>query len=332
MDRQTYRQINIAQVLSQAFPEAASTDNVTYSIYDLDDNAQDVAATAMTYETGVVWTAAWTPNQGNTYLITYTNTTQNVSHYEYVKVIGQIIGSPSASGSGSTLAVLRKALLIQLDEWSTTSGNDLTGDASLGDIVTKCLNKALQKIYSQLKSSKYLQAYGSTSLATTADQAYIELSAISDMDEIVAIKDATYQRTLVWIPPYDYFKYVPDPSTDQGVPDHYTRIFNRIYLTPRPTGVITYTTEYMKIYGDLSGDSDTALIPAKFNHWIYAEAEVEFYKTLDPYNVPSIVLAERDRCREIGMADALSGFDQELVSDSHWRAKHRTPERDYLVP
>lgn len=332
MDRNTYRLVNQAQVLAQAFPGANSADSVVISIYDLDDNAADVSLAAMTYETGVTWSYSWTPTENHFYLVDFYNQTMDVHHYEYVKVTGELTGTPGGSGVGSTLAVLRKAFLIQLDQWSTTSGNDLSGDASLGDIATKCLNKALQKIYSLLKSSKYLQAYGSTSLVSTVDQAYIALSAISDLDEVVSVQDSSNDYSLVYMQPYDYFRYVPDPAADTGTPTHYTRVFNRIYLNPRPTEAITYTTQYQKNYADLSGDSDVALIPSKYNYWIYAEAEVEFYKTLDPYNIPSIVLDERNRNREIAMADALSRFNEMIVSDSHWFRGERTPERDYERP
>src|SRR3990167_1683402 len=140
-----------------------------------------------------------------------------------------------ANGLGSTLTVLRKTFLIVLDEWRTPSGTDLTGDASLGDVATKCLNKALQKIYSLLKSSKYLSAYSSTNLVSVSGQDFIELTGIADLDEIVAMKDTVRNYALTFITNEDYFNHVPNPANDQGPPDFYTRIKNRVYLTPRPT-------------------------------------------------------------------------------------------------
>lgn len=313
MDRNTYRQVDLAQVLTQAFPDAGSGDSVLITIYNLDANTTDVNAVAMTYEAGVAWTYAWTPVLQNNFIITYNNATQGVSHYEYVKVVGTTNITPAGSSLGSTLTVLRKAFLIQIDNYNA---NDLSGDASSGDLAVKSINKALQKIYSMVKDEKFMEAYPSTSLVSVTNQDYINLSAISDLDDIKSITDTTNLYPLKYIPFWKYREWSPDPSIVTGVPTHYTKLFERVYLYPRPSSAITYTTDFVKIYGDLSNDGDQALLPSKYNYWIYAEAEVEWYKMQDPYNIPQIVITERQRCYDIALADIMSGFNENLQAES----------------
>ena len=315
--RNTYRIVDIAQTLLQSFPGANSGDSVRVSVYDITDNALDVDRVAMTFESGVTWSYAITFSQNNYYLATYTNETLDVSFFEYIKVEGSLQGVAGGSGTGTTLSNLRSRFLRLVDSYNA---NDLTGVNSSGDIADLCLNNGLQLIYSQLKASKFLQGYASTSLVSVAAQAYIELSGISDLDEIASMKDTANNISLQWVPPWVYFDDIPDPADDTGTPFQYTRIFNRVYLRPRPTSAITYTTEYIKNYARLSADADQALIPAKYDDWIYKEAKVQWYQHLEPENVGVIGLAikERDEARSIYLGDALAGFNEVMVSESHW--------------
>jgi hypothetical protein len=331
MERNTYRQINQAQVLLQAFPEAQSGDAPVVTIYDVDDAATDVNQTAMTAVSGVTWKYAWTPTEAHNYLITYTNPQQdNVSHYEYVKVSGEIAGVPGGAGIGSTLAVLLKAFLIQLDNYSATDAAS-GGDGSSRDLGIKCLNKALQKIYSTVKDSKFMEAYPSTALVSVSGTDYIALSGITDLDDILNLMDTTYFYKLTRIPFWRYRLLAPDPSVITGIPTHYARLFNRIYLYPRPSAAITYTTDYVKTYAELSADADVALLPSKYNYWIYAEAEVEWYKMQDPYNIPQIVLTERQRCEELATKDIYSGFNENYVSDSIFGRQEIRRRSNYTI-
>lgn len=326
MERNTYRVVNQAQTLLQAFPDAQSGDTVVITIYDVDDAAVDVNAVAMTFVSDVSWKYAWTPTQNNNYIVTYTNQTQNVSHYEYVKVSGELAGVPGGSGVGSALSVLRKAFLIQIDNYNS---GDLTGDASSGDLATKSINKALQKIYSMCKDEKFMEAYPSTSLVSVVSQDYIALSGITDLDEVLSIQDTTNNYRLVYIPFYKYRQWAPNPALIPGTPTHYTKLFERIYLYPRPSAIVTYTTDYIKSYAELSADADVALLPSKYNYWIYAEAEVEWYKMQDPYNIPQIVLTERQRCYDIALADIMSGFNENLESEGIFFRQNDRPRNMY---
>ena len=313
MERSEFFNLNIANTLLQSFPGSSQSDTVVITIYDVGNSTTDVSAAAMTAIGNDSWKYSWTPDNTGVYLIKFHNTTIDVANYLYASVVGMTAPSASGSLSGSTLTVLQKEFLIGIDNYNS---DDLTGDGSSGDLATKSLNKALQIIYSIIKDSKYMKAYPSTALATTANQDYIDLGAVTDMDEIEDIADPTNIYKLLKIPYWRYKEWSPDPSSVTGTPTHYARLFNRIYLYPRPTTVITYNTTYVKIYGDLSSGSDQALIPSKYNYWIYAEAEVQWYKMEDPNAVPAIVISERDRMQEIALKDILSAFNENNVAES----------------
>ena len=289
---------------------------MVYSIYDIDDATADVSNSAMTSVTENLFKASWTPAESHNYRVDYFNRTLDVHFYEYVKVTGSITGAPSGSSAGSTLTVLRTRLLKLLDNYNA---NDLTGTNSSGEVADLCINDALQLIYSIIKSTRHMEGYVSTSLASVADQDYIEISGISDADEIRAIRDTTNDYTLVEITPDQYFRLSPDRSNSTGVPTNYCRLFNRVYLFPRPSDAITYSTEYIKLVARLSADGDQAGIPSKFDDWILKEARVIWFIMEDPRNMPPIIVSERDMAREIYLADMMSGFDLTLQVQSNFR-------------
>lgn len=317
MDRNTSRLINETHILAQAFPLSASGDNVVISIYDLNDNAVDVNAVAMTFENGVTWSYSWTPTEAHTYYVDYYHVGQDVHHYEYVRVSGAISQSPSATSGGTTLANLRTRFLKFIDNYNA---NDLTGTNSSGDVADLYINEALQTIYQDIKNTRYLDAYESTALLSVANQRYINLSAITDLDEIFAIKDEDNQIVLQEVSPWRIFFEVADPDSRTGTPYRYARVFDRIYLDPVPTSVITYTTPYKKTYARLASDSDQALIPFKYDPWIYAEARVLWLMGEDPSNIAAIGLAqkERERVRDIALADLGSQFNSPRQAGSHF--------------
>lgn len=315
MDRSSIRLVNVAAILVQAFPNSSSGDNVVITIRDIDDATNDVSQASMTYDSGVSWKYSWTPTDAHLFQIDYWNATLDVHYYEYALVGGTPSASLVGSGSGSTLTVLRTKFLKLIDNYNA---NDLTGTNSSGEIADLCLNDALQLIYSRLKASRYLQAYGSTSLASVVDQAYINLSGIADLDEIVSMKDTTNDVVLYGFPAERYFREVPDPSASTGTPYRFCRIFNRVYLDPRPTAAITYTTEYIKVYPALSSGSDQALIPSKFDDWIMKEARVIWWMMEEPRDIPPIIVKERDEAREIYEGDALSNTHMTLQSSSYF--------------
>lgn len=327
MDARTYRINNTAQTLLQDFPQGSSSDTVVISIYDVDDGAYDYQNVAMTSVKGTTWKYSWTPTQGHVFEIDYWNQTLDVHYFEYAYVVGQVPVPVSGSVGGSTLVTLRKEFLIQIDQYNA---NDLSGDSSSGDQANKAINKALQKCYQLIRDSRFMQAYPTTSLVSTSGQDYIDLGAVTDLDEIISLQDTTNIVKLVKIPWHKYRTMAPDPSQMTGVPYYYSRLFNRIYLLPRPSSAITYTAEYIKIYSELSADADQALIPSMYNYWIYSEAEVEWYKMQDANNIPQIVLTERAENREIALKSIMSAFNENYQSESNFGRNIRRTRVDQL--
>ena len=317
MERSQYFLIGQTHTLLQSFPQSSQADSVSIIIYDVTNSATDVN-TSMTAIGNNSWKYDWTPGGSNTYLIKFRNSTIDVDYYLYAIVSGEVVGVPGGSGSGSTLTTLRSEFLKLIDNYN---GNDLTGTNSSGELADLNLNLALQTIYSDIKNSRYLDAYASTGLVSTASQAYIELSAISDLDDLFAIKDTTNQYTLEEIPAWKYFLERPNPSNVSGTPYRFCRISNRVYLDPVPTSAITYTTQYKKTYAYLTTGSDVALIPAKFNPWIYAEARVGWLIGEDINATGAIQIAqlERERVRDIFLSDIGSQFARASQSTSAFR-------------
>lgn len=321
MERNTYRLIDVAQTLLQAFPLGANTDTVVISIYDVDDAAMDVSQSAMTTVTGNQWKYSWTPSQNHNFVVDYWNQTLDVHDYEYIQVVGSLTGVPGGSGTGSMLSTLRTRFLKLIDNFNA---NDLTGTNSSGEVADLCINEALQEIYAQLKASRYLEAYGSTALISVSGQDYIELSGITDLDEIKSIKDTTNNLTLFYISAADYFFQIPNPANVSGTPYRFCRIFNRVYLTPRPDSAITYTTEYIKNYARLSSDSDRALIPGQYDNWIYAEAKVLWLEMEDSSNVTAIREAKLERAekRDLYMGAIMAQFGRNSQAQSNFRSPY----------
>jgi len=164
-----------------------------------------------------------------------------------------------------------------------------------------------------------------TSLASTAAQDYIELAAIGDLDDITNLTETTNNIKLIRIPFYRYRELSPDPSQTSGTPVHYTRLFDRIYLSPRPASAIEYTADYVKIITDLSAGADTALIPAKYNYWIYAESHVFWAIQEDPEAiavVQNLKLHARDMA-QVATGDIEASFDEAIEPDWHFGAPER---------
>ena len=313
--RTTYRNVNEAQVLANEWQLGESSNSVKVTIYNMDSNAVDTASTAMTNETGGLFSYSWTPTSSATYRIDYYNETLDSHDYEVTMVRGSATTTPSGGSGGSTLTTLRNKFLKLIDNYNAA---DLSGTNSSGQVADLCINAALQTIYSQIKQSRYLDAYASTALVSVASQAYINLSGISDLDDLFAIKDTDNQYTLEEIPTWKYFVERPDPTQSTGTPYRFCRIFNRIYLDPIPTAVITYTTQYKKLYPELSSDSDQALIPTKFDRWIIDEARVIWLMGEDPNAVSAIQIAqsERDKVADICLSDIASQFARASRSES----------------
>lgn len=322
MDRNEYVTVSQPKIILQGIPGSTSTDNVVINIYNATTSAVDTASTAMTFVNGATWKYAWTPATNGFYVADVWDKTIDVHDYIYFNVVGSIAGTPSAAGTGSTLTTLIAKFLKAIDNYNANDIDPTVANSS-GEIAKICLNNGLQTIYAQIKDSKFMHAYPTTALVTTPGQSWIDLGAVSDIDEIETIQDQTNNITLLSFSAWKYFFEIPNPAQSTGTPFRYARVFNRIYLDPRPTATITYNCFYIKNFADLSAGSDQALIPSKYDPWIIEEARVQWLMMEDITNSGAISEAksERESARQFFLADVMSQFDKVSQTQSHWTRK-----------
>ena len=317
MERSEYFTPNATHILLQSFPLTSSGNDVVISVYDINDANLDVNEASMTFVVGESWKYSWSaPNQGNTYLITFHDKNLDVKYFLYAR-----LGTPAVAGAGSnagsTLTVLQKEFLLSIDEYNA---DDLSGDGSVGDRATACINQALQKMYSIVKDTRYLAAYPSTAITTTSSQNYIELSGISDLDEVEQVHEVTNDIVLKKLPYWRIREINIDDSTNTGNPTFYSRLFNRLYFSPTPSSALNLTIQYRKLISDLSSGSDQSALPSKFNYWIYAEAHICWQRMQDIGDTASLqnIVAIAEDARTSALEDIRSEFDSIDVSDSNF--------------
>lgn len=199
----------------------------------------------------------------------------------------------------------------------TVSDTDTDQD-TLGERARICLNLALQRIYALIKESKYLEAYPKTTLASTINQAFIDLDPEAELDDIEAITEQTstqirlVRRSWSW-----YRSNLPAPAQTTGDPTYYIRRGNRIYLAPTPSSVRTYTIDFRKYTGDLKLPSDLPLLPTQYNNWIVSEARVDWYMMEDPSSVPEQALLQQADARAAAIDSILNSYDKNIQAGSN---------------
>lgn len=223
--------------------------------------------------------------------------------------------------NNSTFIVLIRKLLRSLDQFNSTDltladTNNPNRDTS-GVRAGLCINRALQKIYDLIKDSKYMDSFPTTSLSTTIDQDFIDLDEETTLDDIEAITDTANdyrltRRSWSW-----YKSHFPDPSQSSGIPQYYIRRDTRIYLAPRPNGVINYTVDFRKFTGDLKVHDDLCILPTRYDYWIIDEALVNWYSMEDPSSVPELIILERNNSRQTALESIFTSYDRILQAGSN---------------
>ena len=218
------------------------------------------------------------------------------------------------------------------------NANDLTiSDAdtdtdSLGERARVCLNLGLSGIYGLIKDSKYLEAMPTTALASIADQDFIQLDIVPQIDDVEKVLDTENdyrleRKSWAW-----YRRNYPDPSSSTGRPTVYIIRNDRMYLAPRPTEAVTYTVDYRKLTGDLKLAGDLPLIPTQYDAWIIAESKVWWFGMEDPTMTPIQVINERNDARQIGISSINTSFDQARQSASHFGSSGEARNLGYSRP
>ena len=223
--------------------------------------------------------------------------------------------------SHSTLESLTKKLLLSIDSYNSTdldieTPSDLTV-ATSGERARLAINFALHKIYDLIKDSKYMESLSPATISCVANQDFIDLDTLTEVDDIEAITDTTQDIKLTKKSWSWFRRNIPDPSAVTGTPYSYIRRNSRVWLTPRPTSAATYTIDFKKFTGDLTLKGDVSLLPTRYDYWIIAEAAVWWFKMEDPNSVPQIIIVDRDDARGGALDSILSSYDRDLQAGSN---------------
>lgn len=207
-----------------------------------------------------------------------------------------------------------------------------TDQDTLGERARIVLNLALSNIYGMIKDSKYLDAMPTTALVSTADQDFIQLDIVPQIDDVEKVLDTENdyrleRKSWAW-----YRRNYPDPASSTGRPLIYIIRNDRMYLAPRPTEAVTYTVDYRKLTDDLELPGDLPLLPTQYDAWIISEAKVWWYGMEDPTSVPPILVSERNQIREISLGAINVSFDHPRQSASHFGASGEARNLGYSRP
>lgn len=236
----------------------------------------------------------------------------------------------------STLLTLIKKLLLAIDSYNSDdvtieTPSTLTLD-TLGERARLCLNFALSGIYGLIKDSKYLEAYPTTAYSSIANQDYIELAIVPELDDIESVVDTSNDFKLVKKSWAWYRRNFTDPSSQTGTPNYYILRNERMYLAPRPSAILPYLVDFKKLTRDLRLNGDVILIPEQFDGWVIQEAKVRWFEMEDPTSVPPLIISERDSIRQTSLDTILTGYDNYRVAAAHFNRSNEPRSYGYQRP
>ena len=209
-------------------------------------------------------------------------------------------------GNATTFtAVAADAITVKIDANAPVAVT-LTGAASIDDVVT-LINAALTATVASTSGLGFLvitsPTSGAGSVVTVAQTVGTPLarlfesstdwtqSAITDLDEIVAVSERTFKFTLQNMEYPDFIAMYPDPASIRAVvPDIFARWYNRLYFGPTPNA---YSLLYMDYLFDVIevASGDTLPFDNEYDPLIIAMAKAEVMEWLDTTNGTGITVA-----------------------------------------
>lgn len=153
------------------------------------------------------------------------------------------------------------------------------------------VNQVLGIIQETIKGHPFTMDIANT-VSTVADQAYVDLVAVTDILEIINVYERTTNRRLPQITYQQYIDLVPDPTRFEGIADLAwapTQVLTSgvpnwfIYFVPTPSSAQTIYYDYMKTFS-LSAAGDYCPLPVQFDNWIYTEFKPLWYEIVDSKN------------------------------------------------
>ena len=168
-------------------------------------------------------------------------------------------------------------------------------DTDLDNLLIDCINDSLKLIYQWcFDAGLFIDISTSTTLTTTASQAYIDISSsLSTADEILRVSERTNDKPVERISYEDFIAFFPDPTANSSaMPDFFSIWNNRLYLGPTPSATGTLYVEYLVIPTDVVA-GDTLPYKSKYDPLLLATSRTEFLRFMDSENVAEIRSAEQ---------------------------------------
>lgn len=109
-------------------------------------------------------------------------------------------------------------------------------------------------------------------ITCTPNQNYVDPSTLTNFGEPLDAIELTTPKKLAYVPNWNVFladpNYAKDPTSVKGVPKIYSIDWpnQRLWLYPTPNAAHIISVRYLKLFTEVSADSDTFLIPAQWHH------------------------------------------------------------------
>lgn len=245
----------------------------------------------------------WLMDAGLYHYCSKTSSFKTVEDEEYVDITNARIVGDTATFTG----VAGDLIDVWIDGTEYANIN-VAASTSIADVVT-AINAAVGSTVASESDDSYLvitsPTSGSTSAVIIEDDAgasgavdrLFSVSAertqnsIYDVDEVVKLYEKTNDTPITFIP-FDRFREIyPDLSNDTSlVPDNYSRLVERFYFGPRPTGNIYIYIDYIFQISEVTSAS-TCPFDNKFDPLIKALCVKGLAEFLEPDNRQRITTA-----------------------------------------
>ena len=193
---------------------------------------------------------------------------------------------------------------LKINALRRAGNNYNSNDTTRLSIAGSILNEVAGIIQSEIKGHPFTLDIGNT-VSTTANQAYVDLAAVTDILEILQVYERTTNRKIPQITYEQYISLIPDPTRFGGISDMAwaaTQVVTSgkpnwfIYLIPTPSSTQTLYYDYMKSF-QMSADADYCPLPTAYDGWWYSEFKPIFYEVIDSKN-RTLIRAAKEEARQ----------------------------------
>lgn len=166
---------------------------------------------------------------------------------------------------------LVNAILEDVDESAIATGS-FASATGLAKRAKRWVNLVCNDIFSRSNDWAWSHGIGTINTVANTESYSLPSDAVPDTIKVLYFNDTReplwYWDYEEWFRNYNRFANVTGGVADKGQPSDYTVLENKIYFWPIPDKVYTFKFPYQKKHTDLSGSTDTPIIPAEWHHVI----------------------------------------------------------------